>query len=316
MARAAVTRPLVQQVPRRVGEEIVVAAPGDRELRLGGDADWVMGVLEVCDGRTASEAIIAALGAEADQLISALLEHGVAVDGAQAWRTFHAQSSVGSGLGTAPTEEQLAAQLQQRFSPRRLAGTSVALAPAHAGIVELAQRRNSAWAGPERRPVSWGELSAMLEGTYAGAGSSGRPVPSGGGLYPLAIHVVLRGDEPPGAGLWWLDPATRSLELVRTEDADPGSILIAHPATDPLVEAGGPVLLISADLERPSQKYGNRGYRFVLLEAGAVMQNAYLVATELGVPVRAIGGIQDDATRSFLELPAHCVPLLAIVLGA
>lgn len=312
----ATMRPLVQQVPRRCDGEIVLAASGGRELRLGGDADWVARVLERCDGRTPAAAIAAELGPEAGELVGTLLEHGVAVDGAEAWRHFHAQSSVGSGLGTAPSDAQLAAQLERSFIPPRLSGVHVELEPAPAEVIELAGRRRSAWPEHGPRAVSWGELSAVLVGMYGGAGRQGRPVPSGGGLYPLAVHVALRGADPPGAGLWWLDPATAALELVRRDAADPAPLFLHHPATDPLIAAGNPVVLISAELERPAEKYANRGYRFALLEAGAVMQNAYLVATELGVPVRAIGGIDDTATTAFLELPASAVPLLAIVLGA
>ncbi|MDX6690007.1 MAG: hypothetical protein QOG15_1464 [Solirubrobacteraceae bacterium] len=310
------TRPLVQQVPRRADREIVLVAPGDRELRLDGDPEWILGVLERCDGRTEAAEIAAAAGDDASELIDALLEHGVAVDGAQAWRHFHAQSSVGSGLGTAPTQERLAAQLDARYKPARLTGTAVALEPAGCAVADLARRRRSASSQDGPRAVSFSELSAVLAGMYAGTGRQGRPVPSGGGLYPLVVHVALRGDTPPGPGLWWLDPAGPALELVRREDTDPTALLLPHPFTDPLVAAAGPVVIVSADLERPSEKYANRGYRFALLEAGAVMQNAYLVATELGVPVRAIGGIDDVVAAPFLELPEHTVALLAILLGA
>ncbi len=309
-------RPLVAQVPRRAGDEIVLAAPGERELRLGGDLDWVMSVLERCDGRAEAQTIAAAVGADAAQLIGQLLEHGVAVDGADAWRLFHAQSSVGSGLGSAPTDAQIAAGLERAVAPLRLAGTTVALQPEPSAVVDLARTRRSSSHRDAARSVSWSELSAVLAGMYGGRGHRGRPVPSGGGLYPLLVHVALRGDEPPGPGLWWLDPAIPALELVRRADADPAGVLLSHPLSDPLIAAGGPVVLISAELERPAEKYANRGYRLALLEAGAVMQNAYLVATELGVPVRAIGGIDDGPAARFLELSPSAVALLAVVLGA
>jgi hypothetical protein len=51
------------------------------------------------------------------------------------------------------------------------------------------------------------------------------------------------------------------------------------------------------------------------MEAGAAMQAAYLTATELGVPIRAIGGIDDRAVHRFLQLPETAVPLLAILIG-
>ena len=40
-------------------------------------------------------------------------------------------------------------------------------------------------------------------------------------------------------------------------------------------------------------KYGLRGYRFALLEAGHVMQNALLAATAMRVPALPLGGFYD-----------------------
>ena len=90
----------------------------------------------------------------------------------------------------------------------------------------------------------------------------------------------------------------------------------AELKSDALLEAGGPVVFLSANLERTSAVYANRGYRWALIEVGAVMQNAYLVAAELGVPVRAIGGFRDAATHEFLGLPDHVRPMLALLLGS
>ena len=40
-------------------------------------------------------------------------------------------------------------------------------------------------------------------------------------------------------------------------------------------------------------KYGLRGYRFALLEAGHVMQNAVLAAAALALPALPVGGFYD-----------------------
>ena len=41
-------------------------------------------------------------------------------------------------------------------------------------------------------------------------------------------------------------------------------------------------------------KYGERGGRFALLEAGAVMQQLSLTATDLGLAGVVVGGLLDD----------------------
>jgi SagB-type dehydrogenase family enzyme len=93
-------------------------------------------------------------------------------------------------------------------------------------------------------------------------------------------------------------------------------VILHDPVADALVAAGGPVVFISANLERTSRAYANRGYRWALIEVGAVLQNAYLVAAELDVPVRAIGGFLDERTHAFLGLPDHVRPMLAVLLGS
>ena len=46
------------------------------------------------------------------------------------------------------------------------------------------------------------------------------------------------------------------------------------------------------------------------------MQSAQLVATELGLPLRPIGGIDDGAVHRFLGLPEAAVALLALMVGS
>jgi SagB-type dehydrogenase family enzyme len=106
-----------------------------------------------------------------------------------------------------------------------------------------------------------------------------------------------------------------TLGQVAGEAAEVDELFVAEPGCAALLARRQPILFLSADLERPSRKYGARAYRYALMEAGAAMQTAYLTATELGVPIRAIGGIDDGAVHRFLQLPDTAVPLLAILIG-
>jgi len=49
-------------------------------------------------------------------------------------------------------------------------------------------------------------------------------------------------------------------------------------------------------------KYGERGYRFLLFEAGHIMQNLLLVASALGVSALPIGGFVDAELDSALGI--------------
>ncbi len=90
---------------------------------------------------------------------------------------------------------------------------------------------------------------------HIAAGTFGRhrTVPSGGALYPCGIHVIRR----DGESYQTLDGRTIPARHV-------AEVFIDHVAC-----VDGPLfLVISADYERASAKYGGRGWRYAVLEAG------------------------------------------------
>ena len=141
-------------------------------------------------------------------------------------------------------------------------------------------------------------------------------MPSGGALYPLVIHLVLRDALGPlEDGVWWYDPAARCVRLLRHGPVALEPLFVPMPNSTEHLSLGDPVIIISADLGRAARKYGPRAYRLALIECGAAMQNAYLAAAGLGAPVRAMLGLADPPTVELLGLPDGTVPLLAILLG-
>jgi SagB-type dehydrogenase family enzyme len=62
------------------------------------------------------------------------------------------------------------------------------------------------------------------------------------------------------------------------------------------------MLMITAAFNRSTFKYGARGYRFALLEAGHVAQNVNLAVTELGLGCFNVGGFYDRVADRFLGL--------------
>ncbi len=179
----------------------------------------------------------------------------------------------------------------------------------------MALKRRSA--GPEDdRPATFSDLSTLLSAAYRITPADSGTVPSAGALYPLVVHLLIREPLPPaGPGLWWHDP--RALKLHRLDETAPGNqdLFVPEAAHPEILNRQVPVIFLSADLRRPSRKYGPRGYRYALIEVGAAMQSACLAAAEAGVPVRAIGGIEDDPVREYLQLPDGAVPILALLVG-
>jgi len=174
---------------------------------------------------------------------------------------------------------------------------------------EVIERRRSHRAFAAE-PVAAPALAALLGAGYGVTGAlesaDDRPpiplraIPSAGALYPLELYpAVLRvSDLEPG--LYHFDPLAQGLEIIQPD-------LAAEALTElspyPEVASSCAVLVfVAAIFGRTRFKYGLRGYRFALLEAGHVGQNIALAATALGLGAVPLGAFYDRRTDAFLGL--------------
>ena len=85
---------------------------------------------------------------------------------------------------------------------------------------------------------------------------------------------------------------------------------------DSIVESAAAVYILTCNFQQITQKYGNRGYRFALLEAGHAAQNAYLWCAEQDLGVVEVGGFLDEEVANLLLIPyPKQAPLTALVVG-
>jgi SagB-type dehydrogenase family enzyme len=68
------------------------------------------------------------------------------------------------------------------------------------------------------------------------------------------------------------------------------------------IEHANVVFFLAAVFQRTQKKYGPRGYRYVLLEAGHVAQNICLLAVEQGLGSLCMGGYADGRLNRALGL--------------
>jgi len=129
-------------------------------------------------------------------------------------------------------------------------------------------------------------------------GSARRTAPSSGALYPIEVYPIVHNVDGVVRGVYHYAYREHALELVRAEDT-----------RDRVVEQGlgqeflgqcGAVLFVTMILQRMRPKYQDRSYRYGLLEAGHVGENAYLAATEMGLGACGIGAFMDDAMNEML----------------
>jgi SagB-type dehydrogenase family enzyme len=153
----------------------------------------------------------------------------------------------------------------------------------------LARRRSTRSFSAE--PVSLSELATLLHAAYGitqGEEQSLRTAPSGGALYPLELYTALAQVAGVPEGLYHYDPLRHVLEELELGELDLREAMV-YPE---LLEA--PVLVFAtAMFWRTRFKYGLRGYRFALIEAGHVMQNLLLACSALRLAAVPIGGFFD-----------------------
>ncbi|HEU0138620.1 MAG TPA: SagB/ThcOx family dehydrogenase [Bryobacteraceae bacterium] len=168
-------------------------------------------------------------------------------------------------------------------------------APAPTAFGHVARRRRSAldFIGGESS-MTLSELSAVLQaasGSLAGDFSSGSFLR----MY-LYVHRV-EGLEP-GVYRYW--PGESALERIRSGDqrvAAAGLSLGQDLAGNACV-----AFSITGDLERATRLHGDRGYRYVHFEAGAVGHRMYLAAEALGLGATGIGAFFDERVHHYLDL--------------
>jgi len=129
-------------------------------------------------------------------------------------------------------------------------------------------------------------LATLLDAAYGLREPGRRTVPSGGALYPLELYVALR-----GRGVYRYDPELHRLEEHDLDDPWP-AVTLASPLPS-LIDDAAAAVLVLAVFGRTRFKYGLRGYRFALLEAGHVVQNLTLAAAALDVAALPFGGYYD-----------------------
>jgi len=151
------------------------------------------------------------------------------------------------------------------------------------------------------------KLSQLL---WAAQGRKGhkRTVPSAGGTYPLDIYVSLKGN-----GLYWYNLKKHTLEMKIKGDLNE-SLAVASLKQSFIDEA--PLnIIICADYERCTGRYGERGVRYTLIEVGHCAQNIHLEAVALGLGSVPIGAFQDDKIKILMDLPSNIEPLYIIPIG-
>ena len=139
-----------------------------------------------------------------------------------------------------------------------------------------------------------------------------RTAPSAGGLHPLTLHLAAGRVSGLRPGVYRYEPASHALAMVAQGDA---RARIAAAARQAWIEQAAAIVVVSADLAKPSARYRARAQRFVDIEVGHAAQGLTLQAVALGLGVTDVGAFEEADLRNAAGLTGVEQPLLLLPIG-
>lgn len=168
-------------------------------------------------------------------------------------------------------------------------------------------------------PMALGDLSALL---FFGAGIcrpnendnlSRRAYPSAGGLYPIETYVAVLRAEGLEHGLYHYNVKDHSLEFLSGGDIKNKIVSIFR---EEWVLESGAVFIFSLMPDRSTRKYGNFAFKSMLIEAGHIAENMYLIAATLKLKCCSLARVNRAGANAVLETDGiEEIPFYALAAG-
>ncbi len=172
-----------------------------------------------------------------------------------------------------------------------------------ARILPLLQNRRSlrAYSG---ETITLDHLAFLLwaaQGLTAQAGKHYlRTSPSAGALYPIETYLSVQNVATISPGLYHFDPLLFQLELLRDKDI---KVDVCRAFLDQAFMKNAAVNIIWTAITRRSlAKYGDRGGRYVLLDAAHICQNVLLAAEAIECGSCPVAAFYDEEVNSLLDI--------------
>lgn len=305
--------PIIANIPIFVNNQCIRFLAIEDNVEIKSDnVEYLWKILGECNGRMSIENIAHKIGIDysiVSNLIEQLIEVGVLLDSRKQYLHFHEVSSYPTPYLCNLTKKEIEEYRQKRKCIYK-AGEKFGFKKIETCLEKILDGRRSC---RSYRKIAL-DLDTLGNICSYGYAVSKRRVPSGGALYPLRIYVLAEKDQvdfPRG----YYEYDYENEQLIRY-NANVDEEALKHCFNMEMVGFGSPIqIVIVGDLGRQTYKYGNRGYRLTLMEAGHVAQNICLFCSEQGLNSCELGGLIDHALKAELGLSDENYPLLGIAIG-
>lgn len=274
-------------------------------------AKFTKKVIKFCNGSFSIADIAENLRIEKTDIIEQIIvldRLGVVVDSREQYKHFNRVDSYPTYFETSHSQEELATH-------HELAMKKFANDEKRSGDTDLFKvlAGRESYRSFSSDGISRAKILTLCRAGYGMLSTGHVTVPSAGGLYPLSLHVIVPKDmKEISMGYYEYDPGRDTL-LVHEDEPDIEQVKFCfnnEEMVDDTIQ-----FVISADVDSVAYKYGNRAYRFCLLEAGHVAQNITIAAAEIYLGTCEMGGLLDQSIKNELSMLPNEISLLGMVVG-
>jgi len=169
-------------------------------------------------------------------------------------------------------------------------------------------------------PISLEEFSLLLWGTQGVQNvipdrATFRTVPSAGSRHPFETVILVNRVESVRPGLYQYLALSHQLAPL-SHEADLLERFTAACHHQPCVAHCAALFVWVADVRRTTWRYGERGFRYILIDAGHVCQNLYLLGEALGIGICGVGAFTDEEANELIGVDgAELLPIYMATAG-
>jgi SagB-type dehydrogenase family enzyme len=156
-----------------------------------------------------------------------------------------------------------------------------------------------------------GQILWAAQGCNSARGFS--TAPSAGATFPLETFLAAGEVERLTPGLYRYQRKEHALSSMKAGDLR--KELCRAALGQGWVHDGAAVIIFAADYSRTTRRYGERGFRYVHMEAGHAQQNVHLQAAALGIGTVVVGAFEDREVKRIVGMRAEEEPLSLMPLG-
>jgi SagB-type dehydrogenase family enzyme len=165
-------------------------------------------------------------------------------------------------------------------------------------VEQVIRRRRSARVF-QQAPISAADLGYVLDAAHGHA-----PLRRSASIEILVfVHRIAQDGTDVAPGLYRAPPGARALELVRRGDFS-ARLALACLGQEKAETAAAGIAMVG-DLEAAARRGGDRSYRDLCLEAGAIGQRVYLAAGSVGLAARNLAAFVDERLNELAEVDSR-----------